>query len=1044
MPMRWSPLLLCAFLFLPPTLRSEDVPQKNVLLLYGQRAELPGLQLVGESIRKTLDREPKMLINVFTEHLDFARFPRAQHDADLHNYLQKRYADRRIDLVIPIFGPALEFTLDHRKTLFPDQPIVFCFVDEREAPMASLPPDVTGVYLHYDFERTLKLATTLQPDAKEIVLVAGTSEFDRYWAEKARQVAEAYSGQIPNRTLTGSAEELVEATRSLARNTIVLYISVYRDAAGHDVIPVDLAAYLAATSNAPVYGTRSNWIDRGVLGGAVFEHATHGRTTGQLALAALKGSTGSPSQAERLPSPLVVNWRALQKWGIPPDRVPVEAEQRFRPPPFWKQHRTTALIFLGVLLLQCGLIAALLIHRARLRKSEQALDNRLEFETQIANAAADLIDLPPDQVDQKVEQLLREAIDAAKLDRSILFEYRQDKDIWRITHSVSSDGKAPVLREIPYAEAPWLHDKMKNGEALVINDVEKDLPLDARADRELLRQRGVRSTVVFPISFSREAIRGIAFHATRRKLTWPQDQLSRLRLVGEIVHSALLAKRSDEALRASEERYREVVESQTDLVCRYLPDSTLTFVNEAYCRCFNRNRDQLIGTKFLELIPEPAREATRRKISSFGPETRELSYEHEVILPNGEIGWQQWTDYIFLDSTGKVVECQAIGRDITIRKRAELSLLESEARIKLATDAVSLGFWDWYPAAKDLWLSAKTRSLLGFEENEPITFASLLQRVVPEDRVFVENAIEHARLGQDELNIEYRIQLADQRVRWIRAQGRNQERENSDSRRIIGICMDITAHKQAEFRFQAQLAEMSHVSRLAVVGELTASIAHEVNQPLAAMLSNAETIEILLNAPTPALDTIREILADIRSDNDRASSVIRRLRGLLRKHSLEAVPLHTNSLILDTVRFISFDARRRSVEIRTDLTPGLPPIRGDKLHLQQVLLNLIINGMDAMSEVPESNRRITVKSGETVDGAVSISIYDRGPGIPEEGFPKLFDSFFTTKKSGVGLGLSISRSIVEAHHGRIWAENLPGGGAAFHVSLRADRGTNAT
>ena len=231
---------------------------------------------------------------------------------------------------------------------------------------------------------------------------------------------------------------------------------------------------------------------------------------------------------------------------------------------------------------------------------------------------------------------------------------------------------------------------------------------------------------------------------------------------------------------------------------------------------------------------------------------------------------------------------------------------------------------------------------------------------------------------------------------------------------------------------------MAHLSRLAVIGELTASIAHEVNQPLAAMLSNAETVEILLGAPSPAIDTIREIMADIRADNDRASSVIRRLRDLLQKRSLEMTALDVNSMISETLHFLSVDARHREVEIELDLAATLPPIRGDKLHLQQVLLNLVINGMDAMSDTPEPMRRIKLSSGMNGDGMVSVSVRDRGPGIPPERLPRLFDSFFTTKRTGVGLGLSIARSIIEAHRGRIWAENDSNGGAVFHIALRAE------
>jgi PAS domain S-box-containing protein len=1037
--MRWCLAFLCGSLLSNTVLCADPLPQKNVLVLQGQRSDLPGLQLVGESLRKTFDREPGMRIDVFIEYLDFARFPRQNHDSILLRYLKDRYADRRIDLVIPIFGPALEFTLDHRQDLFPDQPIVFCFVDEREAPPSALPQGVMGLYLRYDFERTLQLAMSLQPEAKEIVLITGTSDFDLYWAEQARKAAAAYAGRIPNRTLSGTAEEMIAATRALPKDTITLFVSVYQDASGHGLVPVDVAAELAASSNAPVYGTRSNWIDRGLIGGAVFEHAEHGRITANLALSALKGGTTAKNgRSELQPSPLVVNWRALTKWGIPPNRIPAEAEARFRPPPFWRQYRNTTLGVLAILVVQGGLIAALLVHRSRLRKSEQELDNRLDFETQIANAAANLIDLPPDRVDQKVEDVLREAIDAMDLDRGILFEYVHNQALWRITHCVCSDCGAIVRCEMPFAETPWLHNKLKDGQSLVVKDIELDLPPEAKADRELLRQRGVKSSVIFPISFSNDDIRGVAFDATRRKVTWPQDQLQRLRLVGEIVHSALAGKRSDEALKASEERYREVVESQTELVCRYLPDSTLTFVNEAYCRCFNKSREELIGIQFLTLIPEPARDLMRQRIASLSNSCMEMTNEHEVILPDGTIGWQQWTDYAFLDGKGNVIELQAIGRDITVRRRAELALLESKQRMNLAAEAAHLGYWELDLATGNLWLSDIARTLFGFGPDERATYEACLARVVPEDRNFVTSVLERARRDTGDLILECRVQVTGQPLHWLSTRGRFRTNEESGFHQVFGIAMDITAQKEADLRLQEQLAELSHLSRLAAVGELTASIAHEVNQPLAAMLSNTETVEILLNAPNPSLATVREILADLRADNDRASSVIRSLRNLLRKRPLEMAPIHVNSMIHEARHFVSFDARRRGVEILEDLAPGLPPVRGDKLHLQQVLLNLIINGMDAMTDIPECRRRISLESRSSENGTISISVRDNGHGIPPDRFPQLFASFFTTKTNGVGLGLSIARSIIDAHHGHIWAENCPEGGAAFHVSLKAD------
>ena len=367
-------------------------------------------------------------------------------------------------------------------------------------------------------------------------------------------------------------------------------------------------------------------------------------------------------------------------------------------------------------------------------------------------------------------------------------------------------------------------------------------------------------------------------------------------------------KLAERALQVSEERYREVVESQTDLVCRYLSDTTLTFVNEAYCQFFGRRREELIGRRFLDLIPESAWSPVLEHIGLLGREQRTLVQEHEAILPDGRTGWQHWVNHAIVAPDGRVVEYQGIGRDITDRKRAE------EARRNLA-----------------------------------------------------------------------------------------------------------------------------HASRLAVVGELTAMIAHEVNQPLGAILSNADAAEILLESKRPPLDEIRQILVDIRSNDLRASEAIRRIRALLQKREMEMCPLDVNETVADVARLVTGDALRRRVQIHKEFAADLPTVLGDRVHLQQVLLNLIVNSMDAMADTPEVGREICLRTMRNGDNTIEVAVEDAGHGIPANTLSRMFESFFTTKKDGMGLGLSIARSIIEAHHGRIWVENNSRSGATFRFTLPFDK-----
>jgi two-component system sensor kinase FixL len=229
--------------------------------------------------------------------------------------------------------------------------------------------------------------------------------------------------------------------------------------------------------------------------------------------------------------------------------------------------------------------------------------------------------------------------------------------------------------------------------------------------------------------------------------------------------------------------------------------------------------------------------------------------------------------------------------------------------------------------------------------------------------------------------------------------------------------------------------DLGHINRVATIGELTTSLAHELNQPLTAILSNAQAAERVLEADPVDLGEVRDILTDIVEDDKRASAVIHRLRGLLRKDSLEFTDLDVNELVGEVAGLVSGDVALRHLSLRLDLAPRLPRVRGDRVQLQQVVLNLVLNGLDAMQESAAGGRTLVLRTARESSAAVWVAARDFGTGIDEADLDHIFQAFCTTKTAGLGMGLAIARSIVEAHGGRLEAENNPDGGATFSLTL---------
>ena len=366
-------------------------------------------------------------------------------------------------------------------------------------------------------------------------------------------------------------------------------------------------------------------------------------------------------------------------------------------------------------------------------------------------------------------------------------------------------------------------------------------------------------------------------------------------------------------------------------------------------------------------------------------------------------------------------------------------LRDSEQRLDLAVGAAGIGIWVWDVAASKVQMTDRARALHGFQE-EVVDFERWLGAIHPDDLAAVRREAERAVWSGEEFNAEYRIRHPQRALRWLAAHGRSEAAADGRSVMMRGILRDITDRKGAQYETEDLRRELAHSGRVTLLGQLSSSLAHELNQPLGAILRNAEAAQMLLQAAAPDLDELRAIVSDIRKDDRRAGEVIDRLRALLKRRSVELHPLAVEALVQDVLKVVRYDAGVRHVALDFIAVTGLPLALGDRVHLSQVLLNLIINGMDAVSELPVSSRRVVIEARH-VDGMIQVAVTDSGHGVAPEVVDNVFDPFYTTKAHGMGMGLPVSRTIVEAHGGKLWLETQQGTpGASFRFTLRAVQG----
>lgn len=533
-----------------------EAPSRRVLLLYGEPRLTPAVVTLDAVFRSTLESRSPVPVAFYTEYLDLNLFDAGVPQPELRELLRRKYETRPIDLIVAAGSRALRIAAHNRAELFSSAPVVFAAVDPTAAADLRLDADVTGTWLHVGWSETLDLARRLQPETRRAVVVAGSSPTDRVWLEGARTQLAASGGPIEVGYLAGrSLEDVLKEVAALPKETVVLVGAFLRDATGRDFATPEVIKRIVAASQVPVYGLADNSIGTGVVGGYVVSFEAHGKTAAELALRVLAGERPSPTDTGTTVP--MFDARQVERWGIDARRLPPGSLVLFQEPSLWELYRWYIVGAVGALLVQSGLIGALLAQRAQRRRAQQRLAERLRFETLLAHLSSVFATSAPAEADPHVETALRLIVEDLGVDWATVRTLEEGANGASLTHAWARAGVPPRRTMVPEGEAPWIFSRLRQGHVVRLARL-GDLPDEAPVDRQSLEALGTRSTVVVPLVGGSAVVGCLSIGTVREARRWPDEVIPALQRMAEVFATALERQRTARAARESEEQIRDL------------------------------------------------------------------------------------------------------------------------------------------------------------------------------------------------------------------------------------------------------------------------------------------------------------------------------------------------------------------------------------------------------------------------------------------------------------------------------------------------------
>lgn len=501
----------------------------------------------------------------------------------------------------------------------------------------------------------------------------------------------------------------------------------------------------------------------------------------------------------------------------------------------------------------------------------------------------------------------------------------------------------------------------------------------------------------------------------------------------QLAHRAALAKAAEGSSRAV---LAAIVSSSEDAIIAKSLDGIVTSWNQAAERLFGYTAEEIVGRSIHWLLPPHPQDDEAAILSSIREGRRVEHYEAKRITKTGELIDVDLSVSPIRDDAGRIIGASTIVRDITPHKHKEAALNESEWRFRQLADVLPQIIWEADSSGRLAYVNRRWYDVTGLSDETEMGRAKGQWNLIvhPEDADKTHRRWDEAIKAAAPFWNEVRLRnVLTNQYRWHLVRGLPVKDDVGRVLKWFGTSTDIDDMRRAEEQAKEQQAELAHLERVRTMGQMAAGLAHELNQPLGAIMNYSVVLKGMLDKVPDKPATTTQILDEIVSEVARAGEIIRRLRSFVKKQSPMTTRCDLNDLICDTIGLLAFDLRQASIVPTVTLTEELPEVAVDGVQIQQVMVNLVRNAIDAMENIPAAERKITITT--SIDDGVRLTVTDNGCGIPPENLSRIFDSFFTTKSYGLGMGLALCRTIVEEHHGSLTARSEPGGGSTFSLRL---------